>query len=500
MKARRMLDYVSFLLVLIGGSAVASPADSLAQKSARESVSLHPFGYLQQLDVSWHAAFPFLMQAKGQPAFYQGALHYAAGSGSLVPALAPEGFQEVGFSSQSRQQLGAWSFQGDFGYTRELETLRPFLLQGPAQPGNPFLLAQESSSPWMGDRVGVGVSGHSAPYAKGRMSSFFRLRYQVSTAAMDAEPRPLYRANRYDLHVGQDLHVQKGFSLGLAGSFSRGIEENQIGAFAAQEFRLRFMRGLETFTRTAFQSFTRNQFQEEWALQLHARQQWGEEGFVFLVLGRAQNTFQLRDGIAFPVDAGSGRQESYQLHGGLQRTFSTGIYQQELRATRQKGNGLDPVFQAVNFLHAQRQVAGRHLWSHQRQTALFRFDWQWSVQEQEDIAAAALRRFSVTTWEAEARFSLLQLGRSCFLAGPRLGLSLPGSTQFPDPTSAVGRFLQQPDLLFYGQHHVTGGWSMTWLWQNPKKDAFSLDLALAHRQQPEHAFTQYRIQLNYLLY
>ncbi|EIM74106.1 hypothetical protein A3SI_16455 [Nitritalea halalkaliphila LW7] len=332
------------------------------------------------------------------------------------------------------------------------------------------------------------------------MSSFFRLQYQVSTAAMDAEPRPLYRANRYQLHLGQNLRLQKGLSLGLAGTFSRGIEENQIGAFAAQEFRLRFMRGLETFTRTAFQSFTRNQFQEEWALQLHAQQQWGKEGFVFLVLGRAQKTFQIRDGIAFPLDAGSGRQETFRLQGGLQRHLSPGTYQQELRATLQNGNGLDPLFQAVNFLHAQREVAGVHLWRNRRQTALYRFDWQWWAQEQEDIAAGAIRHFSVTTLETAASFSLVTIGRSTLLAGPQLGLSLPGASQFPDPTSEVGRFLQQPDLLFYGQQHVTGGVAFTWLWQNLNKDAFSLDLAVAHRQQPKHAFTQYRIQLNYLLY
>ncbi|EIM74107.1 hypothetical protein A3SI_16460 [Nitritalea halalkaliphila LW7] len=138
MRAKGMLGYFSFLLMLLGGSAVASSADSLARKDAGESSSLHPAWYLQQLDVSWHAAFPFLMQSEDQPEFYQAALHHASGSGNLVPALAPERFQEVSFSSQSRKQLGSWSFQGDFGYTRELEACGPFYFRAPHSRETPF--------------------------------------------------------------------------------------------------------------------------------------------------------------------------------------------------------------------------------------------------------------------------------------------------------------------------------------------------------------------------
>lgn len=311
--------------LLVGQSLAAQELDSLLLRK-KPMEKIHPNQYFLRQEIPLFTASPFLMDSS-QPEFYQATVGYVHGEGDLVESLMPQSYKNLQFYSQSRMHLGNGSFQGDFNYTKQLETKRPFLLQSLGNPFNPFLIGQEQLGLWTGDQVATNLAGNSARYLKGKFGNFFRTNYHVITSSMDAEPRPLYTSNEYTIEIGQNVQPTPQTEVGISGGIKRGNEENQIGAFAAQEFSLIFMRGLNTFSRTSFQSFTRNQFIKTLTFQLYGHHRFSENTFLFIQLENGSVHSRTRDGIAFPIEGGSSRGNTFKSQSGLMTVLKGWQYQ-----------------------------------------------------------------------------------------------------------------------------------------------------------------------------
>ncbi|MBW3466819.1 DUF6850 family outer membrane beta-barrel protein [Arthrospiribacter ruber] len=488
--------FVVFGMCFLPGSLMAKGADSLLRQD-EQAKKFHPVQYFLRQDIFWHAAYPFLMdQEKAE--FYRASLNYSSGEGNLVASLMPESFRNIHFYSQSGKQLGNWSFQGDFQYTRELEQVRPFLMQSMETSLHPYLLAQEQTSPWSGDKVRISLSGNSARYLQEKLGNFFRVNYQVETFAMDAEPRPLYNKNRYEVQVGQSIRPHRSTELGAAATFSRSNEENQIGAFAVQEFSLIFMRGLNTFSRNAFQSFTRNQFIEESAFQLYGRHTFANKTSVFLQFSNGILSANLRDGIAFPVDAGSSRAGKFSMESGLFIPLEQGDYQQHFSWEILNGTSMDPVFEAVNFLYRTQRIEGVHTFNVYRSNSIWELRWASIKQRDEDFAAESLRSFSSLYLLASNSFALIDRKHFSIFLRPGLGVFMPQPGIFPELSDGISQMMHGPDRQFYQSNHLEAKLSSWFLLRSPK-ESVKLGFDYTLKSQNIQQFSIFQLNLSLII-
>lgn len=486
--------YVSILF--FSGSLLAQEEEPLLSE-IEESEKIHPIQYFLRQEISLFAAYPYLMK-KNHPEFYRASLNYAIGGGDLLESLKPESFRNVQFYSQSRKHLGNWSFQGDFSYKRQLETNRPFLLQSLGNPINPFLLGQEQSGPWSGDGVAINLSGNSARYLGGLAGNFFQVNYQVETSSMDAEPRPLFSRNEYLLKIGQNVQPSNQSEIGISGSFSRSNEENQIGAFAAQEFSLVFMRGLNTFSRNAFQSFTRNQLIEESGFQIYGRHAFSENALVFLQLESGRISSKIRDGIAFPVDGGRVRGNKFSIYSGLLSSINGADYQQQLSFDIVNGTAFDPVFQAVNFLFETHTLEGIHTLNVNRRNMVWELQWSSFYQREEDLAAGSLRNFSNWHFTLSNSFQLVEQNRFSIFLRPGLGLFLPQKSTFPEFSGSINQFMHESSSIFYQNNHIEGRLS-SWFLFRLTKEAINMGFDYTYRSQQTREFSTIQLNLSLII-
>ncbi|EON79036.1 hypothetical protein ADIS_0453 [Lunatimonas lonarensis] len=495
-RVKGLLRWLVFSLFFTTTSLTAFTLDSLSLKNEQMG-DFHPIQYFLRQDISWHAAYPFLMQ-ETQTEFYRAVLSYAKGGGMLVESLKPEAVKTIGFYSQSRKQLGSWSLQGDFHYTRQVEIVRPFLLQRLGNQTNPFLLGQEQTSPWSGDLVAINLSGNAARYKQGKLGNFFLVNYQVETSSMDAEPRPLYHRNEYQIQVGQNFRPNVQTEIGLAGRILKGNEENQLGVFAAQEFSLVFMRGLNTFSRNAFQSFTRNQFTEELALQFYGKYTFSNSSMVFVALKNGSRSATIRDGIAFPLDGGSLRGNTYSIHSGLIIPFKAHDYQQHLSWEGSNGTALDPVFQAINYHFGTRTWQGVHTLSGKQANQVAELYWSFKQQSDEDLAAGTQRRFSSLYFLASNALSVLNYQNASLFIRPGIGMFLPQSNSFPEGQLGIAQFVHHPNRLFYGGNHFEGQLAC-WLLLRSEKESIKLGADYSYRTQRSRSFSFLQVNLSLIL-
>lgn len=307
--------------------------------------------HLAKIDLQWTASHPYLLEHSFEQ-FYQAGTTYGYGYGAFRPAFVDKKHSTLGFHTASQKSIAEWRFQGDFHYRKILQKQIPFLLQNQASPHNPFTLADGSLGNWTGDHIDFSISGLS-PLWKGRFRTHTILRYGVGSNNRNTEPRPLNRYSTLHLEIGNSIALHPYIKIGLAGFVEQSQEENNLGAFAVQDFSLYQLRGLSTFTRNTFQAFQRNQTENILGGKLFSTFANGTD-WGFIELSSSSSLFEARDGIAYPLEAGRVELTQHSFRTGYHKPFSKG---RTLRFgtswNKRSSVAIDPIFKAINFDFSQ---------------------------------------------------------------------------------------------------------------------------------------------------
>ena len=310
--------------------------------------------HMAQYNMQWTASHPYLLEYSFRP-FYRAGMIYERGSGDFRSAFQDQQYTVTGFQSESQKAIKDWRLQGTFSYRKILDQRKPYLLQKAASPSNPFTLADGQTDSWSGDQVDFSLIALS-PVWLNRFRTHALIRYQVGSGNRNAEPRPLYRHSDLHVEIGGNFDLNDIIKIGIAGSFEQRLEENNVGAFAVQDFSLYQLRGISTFTRNTFQAFQRAQQENNLTAKAYIsyskQKDWG-----FLEIATGKGQYDAIDGIAFPVDAGNLELSKVNLSAGYNRALPNGnIWQSNFSWENASSMAIDPIFKAINYDFSQNSI------------------------------------------------------------------------------------------------------------------------------------------------
>lgn len=289
--------------------------------------------------------------------------------GSWRRARDPRAIRRLRLETGGDRALGPWRTEGRLSFTQAShEGIRWSSVAAP-YAGTPYVWADSTGGDWLrsdvvlggwvGHRRGGGsrAGGVERPGEEDESSHDSALRFGIGfeaawgQGARRSDPRPLYRIRDLRLLPGVAWEGAAG-TLGLALEITGVLEEGEIGFFAGDDPFVYRQRGFGTFDRTQLVRAVRT--------REGLRTGLGVQGMRTVSSGTlvAAGWFvihedSIRQGIANPVPGGRFRRGEASFRGTLE---TPGGASMALAAYSTRGEGTDPVFQAINVEIQSRSV------------------------------------------------------------------------------------------------------------------------------------------------